>query len=515
MNCTTPNLSEKDKQSLQRHGIGVVDAEHQLAVLKASRTYVELDEACTLGDGIEVLTSQMHDSFMQAHQESVAERRWLNFVPASGAASRMFSFHHDRDKRRFCRSLVRFAFVDRLRNHLTDQGLNLGELLRGCRYDDLVGAVIGEHGLGYGNAPKGLVEFHCYGDATRTPLEEHLLEALACQGTDDETPLVHFTVGDAHRHAFLERLERFREESPEHFCPVSFSTQDRSTDTIAIDEAGDLLRDAEGELVFRPGGHGALIENLNRLQADLVFVKNIDNVCHQRMRDETMFWTRMLGGYLVRIERAVHEHLQALRTEDDRAVAAACDFVSLLFPGAAIPPFGDRAALRCALITQLRRPLRVCGVVRNEGEPGGGPFWVRREDGGLSQQIVESAEIDPDDSKQQALFRKASHFNPVFMALSVRNELGENYDLRQFVDDNRYIVTNKVVGDRNATVLERPGLWNGGMANWNTVFVEVPKAVFSPVKSVFDLLRSPHQARQSKYRMSVAPLHQFPKAVCF
>jgi hypothetical protein len=513
MDSAMSRLGEKDRQSLQRHGIGVDDAECQLTVLRAPRTYVELDEACTVGDGIEVLTPQMRDSLIRAHQDAVAEQRWMNFVPASGAASRMFSFRRDREKRRFCRSLVRFAFANRLRDHLTDRGMNLGELLRDCRYDDLIDAVIGQHGLGFATQPKGLIEFHCYGDASRTAFEEHVLEASACLGADDQTPKVHFTVGDAHRHAFQERLERFREETPEHLCAVGFSTQDRSTDTIAVDDQGNVLRNAEGEPVFRPGGHGGLIENLNRLEADLVFVKNIDNVCHQRMRDETLCWTRTLGGYLVRVERAIHEHLRALRADDDRAVTAACDLVSRLFPGSAIPPFGDPAKLRLALLDQLCRPLRVCGVVKNKGEPGGGPFWVRREDGGLSQQIIESAEVDLNDSKQRAIFENASHFNPVFMALAVRNELGENYDLRQFVDDKRYIVTKKTVGDRNATVLERPGLWNGGMANWNTVFVEIPEAVFSPVKSVFDLLRPPHQARQSKYRVSAAPRSQFPRAV--
>jgi hypothetical protein len=232
---------------------------------------------------------------------------------------------------------------------------------------------------------------------------------------------------------------------------------------------------------------------LNDLQGDLIFVKNIDNISHQRMREPTVRWIQILGGYLVQLQACVHQHIRNLQTGDVASIQAARDFVQQTFSSSEAAPVGDPGSTRDVLLSRLMRPLRACGMVRNQGEPGGGPFWVREADGSTSPQIVEAAEVDLGDADQRAILKQSTHFNPVFMALAVRDERGRAFDLRQFVDDQRVILTEKPIGEQTATVLERPGLWNGGMARWNSVFVEVPQEVFSPVKTVLDLLRAEHQ----------------------
>jgi hypothetical protein len=368
----------------------------------------------------------------------------------------------------------------------------MGDFVRTGRHAELVEAIVTSAGLGYGDFPKGLVEFHRYQNDTRTPFEEHLLESQACLSDRDGTVSAHFTVAPEHQDRFVERLNQFTSGETGHF-QVSFSVQHSATDTIAMDANGALLRGDDRKPVLRPGGHGALLENLNELQGDLIFVKNIDNVAHEHWREASVVWLQILGGYLRRLQDAAHEHLRGLNSHNPRSVVAAREFVHLTFPGAALPATEDPNTLREVLIKQLKRPLRVCGMVKNAGEPGGGPFWVREADGGISAQIVETVEVDARDARQQAIVEQATHFNPVFMALAVRDENGELFDLREFSDEDRVIITQKPVGGQTATVLERPGLWNGAMARWNSVFIEVPKEVFSPVKTVFDLLRQEHQ----------------------
>jgi hypothetical protein len=260
-----------------------------------------------------------------------------------------------------------------------------------------------------------------------------------------------------------------------------------------MDASGGLLRSQDGKPILRPGGHGALIDNLNDLQGDLIFIKNIDNVRYNPKSEVSTTWIQALGGYLVRLQGKIHQFVQALQRDELRDIGLARDFAKQALPGVTFPATADSATMRDAILRRLQRPLRICGMVRNEGEPGGGPFWLRQADGTLSPQIVETAEIDLGDSAQRAIVQQATHFNPVFMALAVRDYTGEPYDLRRYVNRRRSIITQKPVGGKMANVLERPGLWNGGMAKWNSVFVEVPKEVFSPVKTVFDLLREEHQ----------------------
>jgi hypothetical protein len=324
-----------------------------------------------------------------------------------------------------------------------------------------------------------------------------LREAARCFRGEDGHSKAHFTVSNEHRSQFDELLAELQPAIAaelETQVDVRFSMQKSSTDMLAMDEDDAPVRDVGGQILRRPGGHGSLLENLHDLSADLIFVKNVDNVFHERMQGPTQLWIQSLGGYLVRLQKLVHSHLQALKPDaSQQAIQSAEDFVREAFPKVLSIEDGDKNSRLDQLRRFLNRPIRVCGMVRNEGEPGGGPFWVRASDGSDSIQIVESAEIDPDDQDQQTIFQSSTHFNPVFMALGVRDYRSKPFNLRKYVDPDRYILTKKVSDGRTVRVVERPGLWNGSMANWITVFVEVPKQVFSPVKTVFDLLRDEHQ----------------------
>jgi hypothetical protein len=327
-------------------------------------------------------------------------------------------------------------------------------------------------GLGYRDLPKALLAFHRYDEISRTPFEEHLREAARCFADSDRRCRVHFTVSPGHQPRFEELLIRLmpRLRMETDVTPdVEFSQQNPATDLLALDHDGRPLRNEDGSLILRPGGHGALLANLDSLRGDLVFVENIDNVRHWRWQVTAEHWLRVLGGYLVELQGEIRRSSPSAENVADPNVR-----------------LGQTKPL-------LHRPLRVCGVVRNQGEPGGSPFWVQESDGSCSLQLVERAEVDPEDRAQQAVFAAATHFNPVFMALGVRDWRGRPFPLADYVASERCLLTWKSVGGRSARVLEHPGLWNGSMAAWNTVFVEVPAEVFAPAKTVLDLLRPSHQ----------------------
>jgi hypothetical protein len=342
--------------------------------------------------------------------------------------------------------------------------------------------------------------FHRYLDHVRTAFEEHLVEAAEYVRDRDGGAKLHFTVSPEDRAGFAALLDRIRNPYEQRLAArfeVSYSTQKASTDTVAIDSAGRLSSDESGRLVFRPAGHGALIENLNDLGADLVYIKNIDNVQPDRVKPLVSRWKRALGGYLVELQQRTRKVLEQLRgpsyaerLQDAARFAASRLHVELNGRlGAETPD-----AARAWLVDRLSRPLRVCGVVPNTGEPGGGPFWVRDGDGRISLQLVETAQIDLDDTEQRHAFSAATHFSPVDLVCALRDPAGRVYDLHRFIDHEAGMITEKSAGGCLLRVLERPGLWNGAMAGWNTVFVEVPIETFTPVKTVFDLLRPEHQA---------------------
>ncbi len=486
-------LTAEQEQILTNHGLTNAEVRRQWSLLTGNPLKLVLSRPATIGDGVVKLQEDELEALKQRHRQAAAAGRWQKFIPASGAASRMFALKTPEDRAAFCQAIEKFAFSPQLLKALEDQGVDAGQIDPETDFDAVRTALLSEEGLGYGETPKGLVKFHAYDSGPRSAFEEHLREAAQCLVKEDGSVQAHFTVGEQSQQDFEKELQQFTSQNGAPPCKVSFSLQQPSTDTIAMNESGGLLLDDEGAPVRRPGGHGALIENLNAVQGDLLLVKNVDNITHEAVRTDSIHWIEITGGYLLRLQEAISEHIKNLKANTAGAVTAAVAFVRETFPGAVLPEDASEDSLRTAVLQQLERPLRVCGMVKNEGEPGGGPFWTQAADGSESLQIVESAELDKEDRQQQDIFASGTHFNPVFMALGVRDPDGQPYDLTAFVDQSRFIKARKPYGGQTASVLERPGLWNGGMAGWNTVFVEVPTSTFCPAKTVLDLLRPEHQ----------------------
>jgi hypothetical protein len=498
-------FSPADLVQLHARGISVGEAETQIAQLRQPPPPVRLDRPCTAGDGIIRLESTRVDALAARGRAEAARGRVTKFVPASGAATRMFkdliaALHAAGARpsttaaaREFFEHLDRFPFARELRAISGVGGAPASE------EDErrLLLALL--EGLHYNRLPKGLVAFHRT-DRARSAFEEHLLEATRYAKAADGTCRVHFTVAPEFRGAFVRLLDGLRADIEERRgvrLDVTFSEQRRATDTLALDSAGEPFRDTDGSLLFRPSGHGALLSNLQQLAADLVVIKNIDNVLPDESSDEVVRWKQVLLGMLADLQSEVFARLAACA--DPRTSASIIDeaaaFAATRLSRAPATPKGDLDSRRAFVRAALDRPLRVCGVVRNEGEPGGAPFWVTGRDGARSLQIVEAFQVAAGDDAQARIFRAATHFNPVDIVCGVRSRAGTPFDLAAFVDPATSFVSRKSFTGRDLLALERPGLWNGAMAGWNTVFVEVPTATFAPVKTVFDLLRPEHQPR--------------------
>lgn len=516
-------FSTADAAEVRDHGLSLEEAQRQLRLLEKSSPHLQLDRPCTIGDGIRVLSDAEAEAASVAHAEASHQGRLMKFVPASGAATRMFqALLAERDRadtlsrndvlqRRargdtnadavltFMEAIDRFAFSDDLHATMAARGYDIPALLRRGEFGKILDALLAPEGLDASELPKGLLKFHRYPEGSRTAFEEHLVEAAGTVRSRHWTCRVHFTVSPEHEKRFRKLLAAARDTIERRYdirLEDDFSTQKRSTDTIAVDLEHRPFRTAEGKLLFRPGGHGALIENLYELAGDVVFIKNIDNVVPDWRRADTLKWKKILAGLLVITQRSIFAHLERLQGRPEPAVVEAAlrfarEDLCLSVPAHLDPSGVDEQ--QQTLIKMLDRPVRVCGVVRNTGEPGGGPFWVRGSDGSLSLQIVESAQVDPALHEQQAIFRAATHFNPVDLVCGVRNHRGDRFDLCHFVDSEAVFIARKSMHGRDLKALERPGLWNGAMAHWTTVFVEVPGSTFTPVKTVLDLLRPEHQ----------------------
>lgn len=509
-------FSAADRAQLAELGIAADEVERQLRLFAEPPPSPYLDRPCTVDDGIRVLDEAERHAALGAYEAAARAGRLQKFVPASGAATRMFQAllaARERPGRidraalaadaaadplahevvTFVDHLDRFAFADALRAALARSGSDLGRLLRedGDRRP-LLDAVLDRPGLNYAALPKALIAFHRYPDGARTAFEEHLDEGTHYARDGEGVARLHFTVSPEHRGDFAAELARASaacERRRDARLAVEFSSQQRATDTIAAEPSNQPFRTADGRLLFRPGGHGALIENLQQLAGDVIFIKTVDNVQPEHLRAATLTWMRLLTGHLVSLQAALFQHLETLQASTGpNAAGRARRFASQAF-GIEL----DGAAAAADLQAALDRPLRVCGVVRNTGEPGGGPFWVRAAGGGCPVQIVESAQVDANHPGQRAVFAAATHFNPVFMACGVRDWRGQPFDLRRFVDPSAVFIARKSKDGRELQALERPGLWNGAMARWHTVFVEVPLETFTPVKTVNDLLRPAHQ----------------------
>ena len=465
------------------HGLNVKDVERQIENFKKGFPFLKVVRAASPGDGITVLTDVEADRAAALYDERAAGLRVVKFVPASGAATRMF-----KELFAFVNEGKRGEGIDKLLENIEKFAFwpELKALLPEGADDKTVVEYIVKKGLCYGSKPKGLVTFHAYPEGARKAVEEHLVEGAmyaSCGGT----VRIHFTVSAEHMDGFKALLA---EKVPQHEkrCGVkydiTFSVQKPSTDTIAVNPDNTPFRTDEGRLLFRPAGHGALIENLNDIDADIVFVKNIDNVTTDSRKGDTVRCKKALAGTLLELQEGAFARLAALRagTAD---VAEVADFIQKRLC-VKLPAQYDSALLEKV----LDRPMRVCGMVRNEGEPGGGPFWVAAADGTETLQIAESSQISEAD---MPLMKQATHFNPVDLVCAVKDSQGRRYDLPKYVDPSTGFISSKSAGGRELRAQELPGLWNGAMADWTTVFVDVPVSTFSPVKVVQDLLRPQHQ----------------------
>ena len=504
-------ITPEDKALLEKKGISEAQIAEQLACFEKGFPFLQLDGAASIEKGILAPAENELNTYLQAWDTyKQSDKNIVKFVPASGAASRMFKnlfefLGADYEipttdfEKKFFNNIQDFAFYTDLNAACEkNNGKGIEALVNESNYKPVVANLLEEAGLNYGALPKGLLKFHKYDNGARTPLEEHLVEgALYAAGTTGKVN-VHFTVSTEHRDLFKALVEEKVAEYAQKYnieYSVSFSEQKPSTDTIAADMENKPFRD-NGKLLFRPGGHGALIENLNDLDADIVFIKNIDNVVPDRLKDETVTYKKLIAGVLVTLQKQAFEYLELLDSGKytHEQLEEIIRFVQqdLCCRKTDIKELED-AELVIYLRNKLNRPMRVCGMVKNVGEPGGGPFLAYNPDGTISLQILESSQIDMKDEEKKAMFEKGTHFNPVDLVCAVRDYKGNKFDLVKYVDKATGFISYKSKSGKELKALELPGLWNGAMSDWNTVFVEVPLGTFNPVKTVNDLLRDQHQ----------------------
>jgi hypothetical protein len=503
--------SPKDKALLAEKGISEAQIEEQLKRFQTGFPFLKLKAAASVEKGILRLTDEQQEACLSAWDAYTQTCKTIvKFVPASGAASRMFKdlfefLDSDRDapatafERTFFDHIAEFAFYDELNAACIEaSGKDIAELTGDGRYKAVVSALLDKSGLNYGSLPKGLLKFHKYETGSRTPMEEHLTEgALYATGRSGKSK-IHFTVSAEHRDLFRLLLEQKAEAFAEAYgvdYHVTFSEQKPGTDTIAADRDNRPFRD-NGELLFRPGGHGALIENLNDLDADIVFIKNIDNVVPDRLKADTVRYKKLIAGVLVTLQKQAFDYLELLDSGSytyEQVMEVLRFLQKKLFCKNPETKHLEDAELVLYLKKKLNRPMRVCGMVKNVGEPGGGPFLAYNPDGTISLQILESSQIDLSDPAGKEMFEKGTHFNPVDLVCAVRDYKGHKFDLTRYVDKATGFISTKSRNGQELKALELPGLWNGAMSDWNTVFVEIPLSTFNPVKTVNDLLREQHR----------------------
>lgn len=505
------NLTTSDLDHLASKGITAEKLNSQLHMLREGFPFLSLVGPATKGHGIVEVTPDMEQTSLEIWKEFLEKGgKVIKMVPASGAASRMFkdlfAFLNGKNDtpdtefvKTFFKEIHKFAFFPALNAatlKLYEKGVDT--LVKEKKYKDIVGALLDEKGLNYGQLPKALLEFHKVMGGSRTPIAEHLAEGAQYAAGRKGKVNVHFTVSPEHRQLVEAKIEEIKSGLESDYgveYEVTLSEQKPSTDTVAALENGEPYRE-EGKLFFRPGGHGALIENLNDLDADVVFIKNIDNVVPDEKRAVTNKYKKIIGGILVGVKQRADEYCRLLKkgTPSEEKLSEIEKFLktNLHISGeniAAMNP-DEKAAY---FFGKLNRPMRVAGMVKNEGEPGGGPFVIREKDGSTSLQILESTQIDMSDKDSARMLKESSHFNPVDLACAIRDFNGQPFNLPDYVDITTGFISSKSRKGVEFKALELPGLWNGAMSDWNTIFVEVPADTFNPVKTVNDLLRAAHQ----------------------
>lgn len=512
-------FTTQDFEQMKEYGIDISKINSQLGYLKRGIPKTTLVSPAIINKGVIRLDPHEFVTKSAFFDTNKVGLNLLKFVPASGAASRMFKFLNtflnefdiknesinayinrkkDNELAVFIVGMDKLPFFKEVYGKLKEIYPDFDSLNRDYKNYYFIKILLSPDYFNYANKPKGILPFHVYLNTVATPIEEHLYECgyYSCvRGVSN----LHFTVSQEHQSQFesiLNSVKHLVEEETKTAVAVDYSFQKKSTDSIAVDISNAPFRDANGKLIFRPGGHGALIENLNQLDADVIFVKNIDNVILHN-NESIALYKKALGGILLEIQQKVFSFLEQI--ENKTFGEAQVKEVVAFFLEKLHKDNNDDFATKTLeqkielLKTALDRPIRVCGMVKNEGEPGGGPFWVRNEQGEISLQIVESSQIDMDNINQLEIFEASTHFNPVDLVCGIKNYKGEKFDLTQFVDHNSGFIVEKNSSGQKLKAYELPGLWNGAMANWLTIFVQVPLITFNPVKTVNDLLKTAHQ----------------------
>ena len=517
-------FTDKDIQQIESKGLNLDLVKKQIEIFETGIPFTNISEAATIKSGIMALNDTLIKKYVAVFNAEKDNKSLLKFVPASGAASRMFKFlfqfvnqynsneqsinsyinrNNLRELSLFMVGMEKFPFYNKVLELLKSKDINYKTLSTQEKVWHFAKAMLDENQLNFGNQPKGLLPFHQYKkNHISTAFEEHLYEA-ALYASSNGLAKLHFTISEVHENKFTEEFKNIKnyiEQNTGVTFDISFSYQQQSTDTIAVTLENKPFRESDGSILFRPSGHGALLKNLNALDADIVFVKNIDNVVVYKYKDEVATYKKVLAGILLELQTKTFKYLHNLDSKDisEENIAAIENFLTHKLSvkiSDEYKKYADRYKIEY-LQDKLNRPIRICGMVKNEGEPGGGPFWVKDHKSNQSLQIVESAQINLKDSKQEDILKNATHFNPVDLICGIKNYKGEKFDLENYVDHNAAFITQKTKNGKDLKALELPGLWNGSMAHWTTIFVEVPIITFNPVKTVNDLLKAPHQIKE-------------------
>ena len=498
----------------------------QIEIFEKGIPSLKLFKPCIIGDGIKIFNDSEKEDYIRQFQSALDEGRVIKFVPASGAASRMFqkqlavtvdsenydfnfisqkAAQGDEDYKAtldFFNKIHHFAFFEKLKETIIDNGRNPEDLIKSKNLFDLIKYVAEKDGLNYASIPKGSILFHSYPDGPRTAFEEHLVEAINYSSGIDKIVKVHFTISPEHEEGvkklFSELYSKYGKQSWKF--DIGFSFQSSETNTVSVTMDNKIFRDTDGQILFRPGGHGALLKNLNDLKADIISIKNIDNIAPDHLKEETYRYKKILGGYLIYLQNKIFEILLKLEGDvaSEKIIDDAAAFINSEFEIDLSSKLKTKSTdeKKNYLFDFLNRPIRVCGMVKREGHPGGNPFWVEDEHGEISKQIVETAQVDLSNKKQAEIFDESTHFNPVDLACGIKDYKGNVFDLKKYSNPNTGLITIKSKDGRELKALELPGLWNGGMYHWLTVFVEVPKITFNPVKEINDLLKPEHQPKR-------------------
>jgi hypothetical protein len=510
-------FTKKDINQINSNNLTVEQVMTQLHYFETEIKSINLKKAATIGDGILSLDKQEQNTYIHYYEQNKEAYSILKFVPASGAATRMFKFlfeflkSYDAAKESinayinknkvpeltlFIIGMEKLPFYSEVLNAVPK---NYNKLSNDDKIVVFISTMLNQNELNYGKSPKGLLPFHQYKNEVSTAFKEHLYEATQYAENNGIAKL-HFTISEEHAAKFKEELHHIHQKITEKTntrFDVNFSYQKHKTDTIAVTPENEFFREDNGQLLFRPSGHGALIENLNDINDDIIFIKNIDNVVTPKLKNNVVAYKKILGGLLIKTQKEVFRNLKTLKqsniSEDE--IITIANFLSNdlnIVINSEFEKYSKKFQIEY-LVNKLNRPIRVCGMVKNEGEPGGGPFWVKSENGTISLQIVESAQIDTKNKQQKDILKKATHFNPVDVVCGINDYKGHKFNLLDFVDPNTGFISSKTRLGKDLKALELPGLWNGAMANWNTIFIEVPLDTFNPVKNVNDLLKPSHQ----------------------